>query len=100
MQKIILNKFAATKDGTPHLSNTQKIAATDKTPTWLVTLTPWMAGVGIAVGHALTSSNCSIPKQGSCSACGSCVVALGSLTAWAVIKQRSNEQPFYEQTTK
>ncbi|NOT85018.1 MAG: hypothetical protein HOP02_09660 [Methylococcaceae bacterium] len=59
-----------------------------------------MAGVGIAVGHVLTGSNCSIPKQGSCSACGSCVVALGSLTAWAVIKQRSSDQPFYEQNSK
>lgn len=67
---------------------------------WLVMLEPWMAGVGIAVGHVLTSSNCSIPKQGSCSACGSCVVALGSLTAWAVLKQRNSDQPFYEEVKR
>lgn len=67
---------------------------------WLVMLAPWMAGVGIAVGHVLTSSNCSIPKQGSCSACGSCVVALGSLTAWAVLKQRNSDQPFYEEVKR
>lgn len=59
---------------------------------------PWVAGAGIAVGHLLTSTNCSVPKQGSCSACGSCVVALGSLTAWALLKQKQeNKKPFYEQ---
>lgn len=62
---------------------------------------PWLSGAGLAVGHLLTSNNCSIPKQGSCSACGSCVVALGSLTAWALYKQRQKDQvPFYEQSFK
>ena len=65
---------------------------------WSPQALPWLAGAGIAVGHVLTSSNCSIPKQGSCSACGSCVVALGSLTAWALIKQKTaKNKPFYEQ---
>lgn len=58
---------------------------------------PWLAGAGMALGHTLTASNCSIPKQGSCSVCGSCVLALGSLTAWALLKQHdSKQQPFYE----
>lgn len=66
--------------------------------TWVVASLPWVAGAGMAVGHVLTSNNCSIPKQGSCSACGSCVVALGSLTAWALHRQRQkNAVPFYEQ---
>lgn len=94
MQKI-LNKNAM-----PTGVKTQEAIGINQKQTWLVKLSPWMGGAGIAVGHVLTSSNCSIPKQGSCSACGSCVVALGSLTAWAVIKQRSSDQPFYEQTTK
>lgn len=82
------------------LIDNSKVLNEKSTPDWLMTAAPWMAGVGIAVGHVLTSSNCSIPKQGSCSACGSCVVALGSLTAWAVVKQRSSDQPFYEETKK
>ncbi len=58
---------------------------------------PWLAGAGMAFGHTLTASNCSIPKQGSCSVCGSCVLALGSLTAWALLKRRDGApQPFYE----
>lgn len=81
------------------IDNSKAVHATSK-PDWLITAAPWMAGVGIAVGHVLTGTNCSIPKQGSCSACGSCVVALGSLTAWAVIKQRTSDQPFYEEVKK
>lgn len=58
---------------------------------------PWLFGAGIAAGHLLTASNCSIPQQGKCSVCGGCVVALGSLVSWAIIKKKSGDD-FYSQT--
>ncbi len=69
----------------------------EKQPTRLMKAAPWMAGAGIAVGHILTSSNCTIPKQGLCSTCGSCVVALGSLVAWAMIKKRQGDDFYSEE---
>ncbi len=57
---------------------------------------PWMFGAGIAAGHLLTASSCTIPQQGRCSVCGGCVVALGSLVGWALIKQRQGDD-FYSQ---
>ncbi len=63
----------------------------------LMKVAPWAAGAGIAVGHILTSSNCTIPKQGLCSTCGSCVVALGSLVAWAMIKKRQGDDFYAEE---
>lgn len=57
---------------------------------------PWLFGVGIAAGHAMTASNCTIPQQGKCAVCGGCVVALGSLVSWALIKQKSGDD-FYSQ---
>ncbi|MDQ7089214.1 MAG: hypothetical protein Q9M50_01000 [Methylococcales bacterium] len=65
--------------------------------TRLMKVAPWAAGAGIAVGHILTSSNCTIPKQGLCSTCGSCVVALGSLVAWAMIKKRQGNDFYSEE---
>ena len=73
-----------------------KIETEKQPPTRLMKAAPWMAGAGIAVGHILTSSNCTLPKQGLCSTCGSCVVALGSLVAWAMIKKRQGND-FYSQ---
>ncbi|MDD5036185.1 MAG: hypothetical protein PHE55_15655 [Methylococcaceae bacterium] len=55
---------------------------------------PWLAGVGIAVGHIALANNCTVPQQGRCGACGSCIVAVGSLVGWALLKQRRGE-PFY-----
>ncbi len=82
----------------PYPETNFKLAKSAKYPHWVQLALPWVAGAGIAVGHLLTSTNCSVPKQGSCSACGSCVVALGSLTAWALLKQKqANKKPFYEQ---
>ncbi len=53
-------------------------------------LLPWLAGAGMAVGHAAVSSNCTIPQQGRCSSCGSCVIVVGTLAVWALAKQRQN----------
>ncbi len=57
-------------------------------------LLPWMAGAGLAVSQITLSSNCTLPRDGQCSSCGSCVVALGVLVSWAVLKKRKgDEQP-------
>lgn len=55
---------------------------------------PWLFGAGIAAGHLMTASNCTIPQQGKCAVCGGCVVALGSLVSWAVLKKRQGDD-FY-----
>ena len=57
---------------------------------------PWLFGAGIAAGHLMTASNCTIPQQGKCAICGGCVVALGSLVAWAVVNKKSGND-FYSQ---
>ncbi len=49
---------------------------------------PWLAGAGFALGHVALTSNCTVPREGRCSTCGSCVVALGAIVAWAVLKGR------------
>lgn len=51
-------------------------------------LLPWAAGAGFAVSHIVIASNCTIPKEGRCSSCGGCVVALGAIVAWAVYKKK------------
>lgn len=59
-------------------------------------LIPWLVGGGIAVSHIAMSSNCSIPKAGICSGCGSCIVALSVLTGWAIFKKpKHNEEDFF-----
>jgi len=54
---------------------------------------PWITGAGLAASHTLLSSNCSVPKSGHCSTCGSCIVALGTLVSWALWKQGKNQPP-------
>lgn len=85
-----MNKMPISNPDIP-FQDTEK-SSPDKTAvnqsTWISKATPWMAGAGIAIGHLITSSNCTIPQQGRCSTCGGCVVALGSLTAWAILKNR------------
>ncbi len=49
---------------------------------------PWLAGAGFALSHIALTSNCTVPKEGRCSTCGSCVVALGAIVAWAVLKNK------------
>jgi len=67
-----------------------------KAETLLKQSVPWLFGAGIAAGHLLTASNCTIPQQGKCAVCGGCVVALGSLVGWAMIKKRQGDD-FYSQ---
>lgn len=55
---------------------------------------PWLAGAGMAVGHAAVSSNCTLTAQGRCTACGSCIVVVGSLVAWAMAKKKRGDD-FY-----
>ena len=62
----------------------------------MVKTMPWLFGAGIAAGHLITSSSCTIPQQGKCAVCGGCVVALGSLVGWAVMKKKSGND-FYSQ---
>ena len=58
---------------------------------WLIQSTPWLAGAGLALGHIATTSNCTLPQQGRCSTCGSCIIALGVLVGWAVIKNKKDD---------
>ncbi len=51
-------------------------------------LVPWLAGAGFAVSHIIASSNCTVPKEGRCSTCGGCVVALAAMVTWAVHKKK------------
>ena len=52
---------------------------------------PWLAGAGFALGHIAVTSNCTLTTQGRCISCGSCVIALGSIVAWAKLKKRRSE---------
>ena len=63
---------------------------------FMQTTLPWLFGAGIAAGHLVTASSCTLPQQGRCAICGGCVVALGSLVAWAKIKEKSSDN-FYTQ---
>ncbi len=61
------------------------------TPQWLDQSLPWLAGAGLAVGHIAMTSNCTLPQQGRCSTCGSCIISLAALVSWAMIKNTKNE---------
>lgn len=67
-----------------------------KTNELAVKVMPWLFGAGIAGGHLLTASSCTIPQTGKCAVCGGCIVALGSLVSWAVINKK-NGNDFYSQ---
>ena len=58
---------------------------------WLSRTAPWLAGAGLALGHIATTSNCTLPQQGRCSTCGSCIIALGALVTWAVLKKTKDD---------
>lgn len=55
---------------------------------------PWLAGAGMALGHAAVASNCTVPQQGRCAACGSCILVVGSLVAWAMARKGRSDD-FY-----
>ncbi len=59
---------------------------------WLNKTAPWLAGATLALGHIATTSNCSLPQQGRCSTCGSCIIVLGALVSWAVIKNNKEKK--------
>jgi hypothetical protein len=69
-------------------------------------LLPWLSGSGIALGQAALATACTVPTLGQCAGCGSCALAVATLTGWA-LKQRQadaalrNEQglePFERRT--
>ncbi|MCF6209763.1 MAG: hypothetical protein L3J88_09415 [Gammaproteobacteria bacterium] len=68
------------------MNNNGSEQTTLKTP--LQQALPWLAGAGFALSHIALTSNCTVPREGHCSTCGSCVVALGAIVAWAVLKNR------------
>ena len=51
----------------------------------VVKIAPWFAGASLAVCHVAMSSNCSVTREGRCTSCGSCVIALGALVGWALM---------------
>jgi hypothetical protein len=57
---------------------------------------PWLAGAGMALGHAAVSANCTVPQQGRCAACGSCILVVGSLVAWAMAKKARGDDFYIE----
>lgn len=59
--------------------------------TWVRRFGPWLAGAGMAVGHLTASSHCSLPKQGQCTTCGGCVIAVASLVGWAALKKKQED---------
>ena len=68
-------------------------------PAVLVKALPWLAGAGFATGQILASTNCTIPEQGRCSTCGSCVIAVGSLVVWAVARNRDKDDFFIDKSS-
>ena len=52
---------------------------------------PWLGGVGMAVGQAAVATRCTIPEQGTCMGCGSCLVVIGSLATWAIHAKKQQQ---------
>ncbi len=48
---------------------------------------PWMTGSGMALGQGLLATACTVPKIGHCAGCGSCIVAVVTLSGWALKKR-------------
>lgn len=57
---------------------------------------PWLAGAAMGLGHIAVSTHCTIPQQGRCAACGSCILVVGSLVSWAIWKQRQGGDFYIE----
>lgn len=57
---------------------------------------PWLTGSAIAAGQAFLATGCSVPKVGKCVGCGSCVVAVVTLSGWA-LKRRKHTQHLKQQ---
>ncbi len=63
-------------------------------------MVPWVAGAGFAVSHLVIASSCTVPKEGRCSTCGGCVVALAAIVTWAVYKKKKGGNGLYDENTK
>jgi hypothetical protein len=77
-------------------SSAKSAVANDSIKPMVSNSLPWLFGSGIAAGHLMTASSCSLPQQGKCSVCGGCVVALGSLVSWAIVKNKQGND-FYSE---
>lgn len=55
---------------------------------WFTSIFPWLGGAGLGASQALVAGNCTLPKIGKCTGCGSCAVAAVSLAAWALAVRR------------
>ncbi len=53
---------------------------------------PWMTGSGMALGQGLLATACTVPKVGHCAGCGSCIVAVVTLSGWALKKRKEKMQ--------
>jgi len=53
---------------------------------------PWIAGSAMAAGQAFLATGCSVPKVGKCVGCGSCVVAVITLSSWAMRRRKQTKQ--------
>jgi hypothetical protein len=49
---------------------------------------PWLTGSGMALGQGLLATACTVPKIGQCAGCGSCIVAVVTLSGWALKKRK------------
>ena len=52
---------------------------------------PWLGGVGMAVGQAAVATRCTVPEQGTCVGCCSCLVLIGSLATWAIHAKKQQQ---------
>ena len=63
----------------------------------VVKIAPWFAGASLGLCHVAMSSNCSVTREGHCTSCGSCVIALGALVGWALMdKNRQSDKDIYQ----
>lgn len=86
MKKIISHMQSVSKPSIHNTTLEEKIPEKKVDSLWLKSM-PWLIGGGMALAHINSSLQCTIPQQGRCSTCGSCVVALGALVGWALLKQ-------------
>lgn len=63
---------------------------------WLYRVVPWLTGSGMALGQSMLATACSVPRVGKCVGCGSCVVAVATLSGWA-LQRRKAERALREQ---
>jgi hypothetical protein len=60
--------------------------------TAIKTMLPWSAGAGLATGHMMLTSQCTIVTLGICSGCAGCAVTLVSLVGWGALKDKPLKQ--------